>query len=384
MNASDLRIALISGNYHMVRDGPTQALNRLVGYLLSKGAKMRVFAPTVEHPQVEPTGELVPVPSFALPGRKEYRFPLGLYGKAWRKFAEFEPNMIHVASPDFAARQAAKWGRDHHVPVLASVHTRFETYPRYYGMGFTEGIVERWLKTYYRRADALMAPAETMRQVLLEQGMHDEIGIWSRGVDRTLFNPARRSLEWRRSLGIGDEEVAIGFIGRIVMEKGLDAFSDTIAELNRRGVPHRVLVIGDGPARAWFAGRLPGNAVFAGLLHPPEIGMAVASMDVLLNPSVTEAFGNVTLEAMACGVPVAAARATGADFLVKDGVTGALVEPNSVQGFADVLQAYVEQPKLRAKHGAAGEKRSLEFDWDRINQGMLETYLRLVRQRAGK
>ncbi|MBO9603724.1 MAG: glycosyltransferase family 1 protein [Novosphingobium sp.] len=384
MLASDLRIALITGNYHMVRDGPTQALNRLVGYLLRQGAKVRIFAPTTRHPQVEPTGDLVIVPSIAIPGRSEYQFPLGLYGNAWNKFAEFEPNMIHVASPDFAARQAAKWGRDHGVPVLATVHTRFETYPAYYGAPFLRPPVERWLRTFYRRADALMAPAESMRQVLFEQGMSAEIGIWARGVDRELFNPARRSLEWRRRHGIADDEVAIGFLGRVVMEKGLDVFANTIALMEKRKVKFRVLVIGDGPARPWFEGKLPADTAFSGVLHPPEIGTAVASMDVLFNPSATETFGNVTLEAMACGHPVVAAQATGSDSLVVDGVTGALIKPNSIRDFARTLQAYVEQPELRAAHGAAGERRSLEFDWDRINQGMLDTYLRLVGQRRAQ
>lgn len=382
MDVSELRIALMSGNYDMVRDGPTQALNRLVGYLLHKGAKVRIFAPTVPNPQVQATGDLVSLPSVSIPGRSEYQFPYGLYGNARRKFDEFKPNMIHVASPDFAARQAAKWGRDHNVPVLASVHTRFETYPRYYHARFLEPTIERWLKTYYRRADALMAPAETMREVLLEQGMHDEIGIWARGVDRSLFSPAARSLEWRRSLGIGDDEVAIGFLGRIVMEKGLDVFANTIALLEKRKVKHRVLVIGDGPARPWFENRLPKDAVLTGVLHPPEIGTAVASMDVLFNPSATETFGNVTLEAMACGHPVVAAQATGSDDLVLDGVSGVLVRPKSIRDFARALQAYVEQPELRAAHGRAGEERSLDFDWDRINQGMLDTYLKLVRQRS--
>jgi len=375
---------MLTGNYNMVRDGPTQALNRLVGYLLAKGAQVRVFAPTVEHPQVEPTGDLVSLPSVAIPGRSEYRFAVGLYGNAWHKFAEFDPNLIHVASPDFAARQAAKWGRDHDLPVLATVHTRFETYPRYYHAAFMEPTIERWLKTYYRRADALMAPAETMRQVLLEQGMHDEIGIWARGVDRELFNPGRRSLEWRRGHGIGDDEVMIGFLGRVVMEKGLDVFADTIAVLKKRKAKFRVLVIGDGPARPFFEGRLPDDTVFTGVLHPPEIGTAVAGMDVLFNPSSTETFGNVTLEAMACGHPVVAAQATGSDDLVTDGVTGALVKPKSVKDFARALLAYVEQPELRAAHGKAGERRSLEFDWDRINQGMLDTYLRLAKQRCRK
>src|SRR3546814_12665446 len=102
---------------------------------------------------------------------------------------------------------------------------------------------------------------------------------------------------------------------RSVMEKGLDVFSDSIDRLTASGVRHRVLVVGDGPAREWFQNRLP-SGVFAGFQMGPDLGRAVASMDILFNPSVTETFGNVTLEAMACNLPVVAAKATGSESLV--------------------------------------------------------------------
>lgn len=380
MDVSDLRVALISGNYNMVRDGPTQALGRLVQHLLDHGAAVRIFAPTVENPQVEQPGEIVSIPSLAIPGRGEYRIPLGLVGDAKRAFEGFRPNVVHVASPDRAARQAAKWARERGVPVLASVHTRFETYPQYYHLGFMEPVVEAWLRKLYRRCDALVAPSDGMVEVLRQQRMHRDIGIWSRGVERRIFNSGVRDLALRRGLGIGDEEVAIGFLGRVVMEKGLPEFADTMAELTARRVPHKVLVLGDGPARDWFADRVP-EARFAGYLKGAELGRWVAGMDVFFNPSITETFGNVTLEAMACGVPVVAARATGSTTLVKHDETGTLVEPGNISAFADALQRYVEDPALRAAHGAAGEARSELFDWDQINRGMAETYLRLVTAR---
>ena len=119
--------------------------------------------------------------------------------------------------------------------MLASVHTRFETYPRYYKLGFIEPVVEAWLRGLYRRCDALVTPSPSMIEVLREQRMNDDIGLWSRGVERAVFNPQRRSAEWRRQLGFGDDEVVIGFLGRLVMEKGLDVFAETIAELEKRG-----------------------------------------------------------------------------------------------------------------------------------------------------
>ena len=381
MQTSDLRIALFSGNYNMVRDGPTQALNRLVGYLLAQGAAVKIFAPTVDEPQVAHVGDLVPLPSFAIPSRSEYRIALGLPGRVRRELAAFAPNVVHVSSPDVSAHRAVSWARRRGLPVLASVHTRFDTYPRYYNLAWLEPAVTAMLRRLYRRCDALVAPSESMAQVLRDQRMGYDIGIWSRGVDRDLLNPGRRDMAWRHGLGISDDEVVIGLFSRLVMEKGLDVFSDAVDELRQRAIAHRVLIVGEGPARAWFETRLP-DAVFTGLLVGPDLARAVASMDVLLFPSVTETFGNVTLEAMACGLPVVAAAATGSESLVDDRVSGRLIRPGAVHQFAEAVRGYIEQPDLRAAHGAAGLARSLEFGWDRINQTVADTYLRLIRQKA--
>lgn len=252
-----LRVALFSGNYNYVRDGANQALNRLVGYLLRQGADVRVYAPKVEEPAFPATGTLVGVPSFAIPGRAEYRFPLALSPRVRRDLAAFDPHVVHVSSPDVVAHRAVSWARRRGLPILASVHTRFETYFRYYNMAWLEPVIEALMRRFYRRCDALVAPSESMAQVLRDQRMNYDIDIWSRGVDRDIFHPGARSLEWRRELGIADDEVVVGFLGRLVMEKGLDVFSDSIDQLARRGVRHRVLVVGEGPAHDWFAARLP-------------------------------------------------------------------------------------------------------------------------------
>ncbi|WP_397577810.1 glycosyltransferase family 4 protein [Sphingorhabdus sp.] len=383
MHTSDLRIALFSGNYNYVRDGANQALNRLVGYLLSQGASVRIYSPTVENPAFEATGDLVSVPSMAIPFRPEYRIPLSLSRSVRRDLEAFNPNIVHIASPDRVSRKAVKWAKKQNLPVLCSVHTRFETYFRYYNMSFIEPVVEAWIRRLYRKCDALVAPSESFAQVLRQQRMNYDIDIWSRGVDREIFNPGRRDMEWRRGLGISDDIPVIGFLGRLVMEKGLDVFSDTIDQLKRRNVPHQVLVIGDGPARAWFESRIP-DAKFAGFQVGADLGRAVASMDMFFNPSVTEAFGNVTLESMACGLPVVAAKATGSQSLVEDKVSGRLITPGAINQFADALQAYCVNTDLRAEHGNIGERRSLDYSWDAINQTVADTYLRLIRQRAAR
>ena len=380
MHIGDLRVALFSGNYNMTTDGANKALNRLVEFLQRQGATVRVYSPTSDTPAFEPQGTLVNVPSVAIPTRSEYRLPLRLSPENIADLEAFDPHVLHISSPDFAARAAVKWARGRGMPILASVHTRFDTYPRYYKLGFLEPPLKAFIRNLYQKCDALVTPSESMVEVLREEGMNDDISIWARGVDRTIFDPARRDMAWRQSQGIADGDVAIGFLGRLVLEKGLDVFADTVKELKKRGVPHKVMVIGDGPARGFFSENVP-DAVFVGFQGGTDLGRAVAGMDVLLNPSITETFGNVTLEAMASGVPVVAARATGSTSLVVDGETGRLVEPGNVPAFADAVQAYIEDASLRTAHGAAGEVRSRNYSWDAINGAVADVYLRLLAKR---
>lgn len=377
MQVNDLRIALFSGNYNYVRDGANQALNRLVDYLLRMGANVRIYSPTTQTPAFEPKGDLISIPSVAIPGREEYQFPLLIPPRIKNDLAQFSPNIVHTSSPDLVGHRAVTWARKNDLPILSSVHTRFDTYARYYGMAFLEPAMIMMLRRYYQRCNALVAPSESMAQILRDQNMNDDVSIWSRGVDRNIFDPSKRSNAWRQSLGIADDDIVIGFLGRLVMEKGLDIFAQTIAALETKGVKYKLLIIGKGPAQDWFEKQLP-DAIFAGFQGGQDLGHAVASMDILFNPSITETFGNVTLEAMASAIPVVAARASGSTSLVHDGETGLLSTPGSSEEFANNLLYYIENTMIRQKHGAAGELASRSYAWDRINQSVADTYLRII------
>ncbi len=378
MQPSDIRVAIFSGNYNYVRDGANQALNKLARHLLDAGVTLRVYSPTVARPAFEPTGDLVDVPALALPlGRDEYRLGLGLSGGVRRDLAAFAPNLVHVAAPEITGHRAVSWARRNGIATVASLHTRFETYARYYRLGMLEPLMIGLSKRFYNRVDRVLVPSPSMGEVLRGWGVTTPISIWSRGIDHARFNPARRDPAWRRSLGIGDDDVAVSFLGRLVLEKGLGIFADVIAELKRRGVPHKVLVIGDGPARGWFTERVP-EAIFTGFQSGDDLGRAVAGMDVFFMPSVTETFGNVTTEAMAAGVAVVAARATGAVDLVQQGVTGFLVPPTDIRAYADAIQQLVEDPALRRSAGEAGHRAAQRYVWESANQAALEAYLEVL------
>jgi phosphatidylinositol alpha 1,6-mannosyltransferase len=385
VQTSDLRVALFSGNYNYVRDGANQALNRLVEYLLRQGVAVRVYSPTVKTPAFPPTGDLVDVPAIPIPGRSEYRVPVAVPARVRRDLEQFAPNIVHVSSPDIVGHRAVTWARRHKIAAVASVHTRFDTYLAYYHLQSLEPLARNILRRFYHRCEVVLAPAQSTAAILRVQRMNRDIAIWGRGVDREQFSPERRDMAWRRSLGIADDEMVIAFLGRIVMEKGLDVFADAVHAFATFGLPHHVLVIGDGPARPWFEEQLP-QGVFLGQLTGDDLARALASADVLLNPSITEAFGNVTLEAMASALPVVAADATGATNLVRSGITGTLVDGTEPDEFADALAAYVRDPELRCRHGEAGLEAAKSMDWDTINSAVIRAYKHAIvkRQRLAR
>jgi glycosyltransferase involved in cell wall biosynthesis len=380
VQASDLRVALFSGNYNYVRDGANQALNRLVDYLLRQGVNVRVYSPTVENPAFPATGDVVDIPAMPIPGRSEYRLPLSLPARVRRDLEKFNPNVVHISSPDIVGHRAVTWARRHKIAAVASVHTRFDTYLAYYHLQALEPLARGIMRRLYRRCEVVMAPAESVAAVLRAQRMNRDITIWGRGVDREQFNPQRRDMEWRRSHGIADDEMVIAFLGRVVMEKGLDVFADAIHAFATFGLNHRVLVIGEGPARPWFEQQLP-DAIFIGQQTGNDLARALASADVFLNPSITEAFGNVTLEAMACALPVIAAEATGATNLVRQGITGTLVDGTDPDEFAEALAAYAKDPELRRRQGEAGFEVAQRMDWDSTNSAVIRAYKHAIIKR---
>jgi phosphatidylinositol alpha 1,6-mannosyltransferase len=373
-SAEGLRLALFSGNYNYTRDGSNQALNRLAAYMISAGAQVRVYSPTTDTPAFEPAGELVSAPSVAVPGRGEYRLALGLTRALRADLAEFQPTVVHLSAPDLLGSQAGRWGRKHGLPVVASLHTRFETYLSYYGLDWLRPSAERYLDRFYRGCDRVLAPNVPIADLLREQGMGERVRVWGRGVERERFSPARRDNAWRQAQGIGDNEIAVAFLGRLVMEKGLDVLSETLVRL--RGQPIRPLIIGEGPARAFLEERLP-EAIFTGHLDGEALGRAVSSADILFNPSLTEAFGNASLEGMAAGLAVVCPRAPSTSALIVDGQDGVLTPRADAEAYAAAIQSLIAEPMRRVRLGRTARQSSARYDWNTICASVLDVYREL-------
>jgi glycosyltransferase involved in cell wall biosynthesis len=172
---------------------------------------------------------------------------------------------------------------------------------------------------------------------------------------------------------VNDKEVLVSFVGRLVWEKGLRVFVDVIEGLRERGIPHRSMIVGTGPALSELIEKLP-QTVFTGYLEGPSLARAYASSDVFLFPSDTETFGNVTLEAMASGLPAVCADATGSRTLVEHGESGLLVPPGNARAFQEAVVHLLENARLRRQMGTRALQRAHKYDWDAVLSKMVDYY----------
>ena len=373
MNIRGLRIALFTGAYNHIADGVSLTLNRLVAFLETEGATVLVFAPTIPNPPLKHAGTLVPVPSISAPGRPEYRISLGLSQDAINSLTAFDPHLFHVATPDLLGFAALRRARRSGKPIVASYHTHFASYLAYYRLGFLEGGIWRYLRWFYSQCRQIYVPTSSMISVLEAHGIDRNLRLWPRGVESDLFNPSRRSLEWRRARGIGDGEIVILFVSRLVTEKGLDVVQDVIRGLDRRGIPHRCVIVGEGPERARLEASLP-EAIFEGHRSGEQLATAYASSDIFLFPSDTETFGNVTLEALASGLPAVVANATGSNALVTDAVNGFLAPPRDSKAFQERVEELVLDNQLRSRMSSAARAGAEHFEWNRILSQIVTYY----------
>ncbi|MDZ7715865.1 MAG: glycosyltransferase family 1 protein [Balneolaceae bacterium] len=369
---SELRVAIFTGNYNHIRDGVSLTLNRLVGFLEEKGVPVIVFGPTVDEPAFEHNGELVSVPSMRMPvsGRSEYRVTTGFPKQAQQRLHEFDPTLVHLATPDVLGFRAMRWAQKRNIQIVSSYHTHFTSYLEYYNLDMLKQLGWKYLVWFYSQCKHVYVPSPSMAEELNKQGINEGIRIWARGVYTDRFNPDKRDMEWRRSIGYKDDDKVVTFVSRLVWEKELQTFVDAVKKL---GDAIRPMIVGDGPARKELEHMLP-EAHFTGFITGHELYRAYASSDIFFFPSASETFGNVTLEAMSSGLPCVVADATGSRSLVESGINGYLAPPRDTEEFARCIKKIVMDENLREKMAKAARQKALSYSWENVNQKLLDNY----------
>ncbi len=379
MSQKELRIAIFTGNYNHIRDGVSLTLNRLVEFLESKNIPVLVFGPTADEPAFEHIGDFIAAPSIPMPGRPEYRVTIGFPEEVQRRLRDFAPTLIHIATPDLLGFRAMRFAQSNNLQIVASYHTHFTSYLKYYNMDMLEILGWKYLVWFYSQCKHIYVPTSSMADELAEKGIRDGLRIWARGVETDLFNPKKRDMEWRRSNGIADDQLVVTFVSRLVWEKDLQTVVDTLRKVTSMNSSVKPMIVGDGPAKKELEQLVP-NGFFTGFLMGEDLARAYASSDIFFFPSDTETFGNVTLEAMSSGVPAVVADATGSKSLIENGVNGYLGTPKKTREFADLIIKLADDANTRALMADATRQKALAYSWETINNGLLDQYREALNQ----
>ncbi|HMS81426.1 MAG TPA: glycosyltransferase family 1 protein, partial [Burkholderiaceae bacterium] len=274
------------------------------------------------------------------------------------------PDVVHVATEGPLGWSALRVARHLMLPVTSDFRTNFHTYADHYGVGWLRAPVAADLRRFHNRADATTVPTEALRCELERQGFR-RLSVIARGVDRGLFDPARRDRALRASWGAGDADLVVATVGRLAPEKNRDTLRKAFEGV-RGAVPgSELLLVGDGPLRARLQEAWP-DALFAGIRRGEDLAAHYASADLFVFPSLTETFGNVTAEAMASGLPVVAYDYAAASSLIEHGVDGHRVPFGDFARFVMSTVELAMDPDRRRRMGERARAASSNWAWDAI------------------
>ena len=308
---------------------------------------------------------LPPEFSFALPTYEhiELRFPSVLH--VLERVERARPDVIHVATPGPVGLCGLLAGKLLGIPLVGSYHTELGPYAlhltRDLVLAEAMGMYVDW---FYRCCDTVLAPASSVARALVERGVTRQEKVWSRGVDTDHFTPLRRRSRVREQ-HLGDGALLLLSVGRVSPEKRLDVLLEAYGRARAEVNSLRLVIVGDGPARAELESRSPAGVRFVGELNGAALADLYASADVFCFPSTTDTFGQVLLEAGASALPVVAAAAGGALDLVRPGVTGLLTPPDDAASFAAAIVQLASSASLRRRMAAEGRNTALERTWKR-------------------
>ncbi len=324
LSRSRPRLALVTDAWHPQTNGVVNTLSRLVVHLETAGVDVLVLSPQ-EH-------RTVPFPSY--PEVRVSRDPW----KAIPRLREFQPDFVHIATEGPLGLWVRWWMRRRNLAFTTSFHTRFPEYlstripvPLEWGYRF-----ERW---FHGEAERTLVGTETLIRELRARRVGQNLVLWPRGVDADLFQPAKR----RPDLYPYPGPIWL-YVGRVAVEKSLEDFL-------RLDLPGTKVVVGDGPARSALQARYS-NAIWRGYRYGEELAEHYASADYFVFPSRTETFGNVILEAMSSGLPVAAVPSPGPSDLIRTGENGAIA--------ADLLESCQRAQKCSP---AIARATALRYSW---------------------
>jgi glycosyltransferase involved in cell wall biosynthesis len=367
-----LHIAIVTETYPPEVNGVAMTLGRMVQGLLARGHRVSLTRPRQHAGDMPPASAMETttlVRGLPIPGYAGLKFGLPaarLFRRQWR--AE-RPDVVQVVTEGPLGASAIGAARDLGIPVVSEFHTNFHAYSRHYGFAWLEDLVALHLRRLHNRSRMTLVPSHQLGVDLVRRGYRG-IRVVARGVDTRLFNPARRSDALRSAWKVAADDLVVAHVGRLAPEKNLPLVLSTFEAIQRFAPRARLLLVGDGPLRKKLAQTHPQH-IFAGMRHGEDLATHYASADLFLFPSMTETYGNVTLEALASGLPVVAYRMAAAAELIRHGDNGMLAAPGASDQFVRAALDLVTRPGARRRAAGAAPHSVAMLDWDLIHDRLV-------------
>jgi glycosyltransferase involved in cell wall biosynthesis len=379
-----MRIAIITENFLPKLDGVTRTLVRLLDHLQSSGHHALLLGP--ESGMDNYAGaEVIGTAGLPLPFYPELKFnffrPLFM-----RRLNEFLPDIIHLVDPVILGATGLAAGHLLHKPIVSSYHTNLAAYCEHFGFPLLKEPMWTYNRFIHNQCAMTFCPSPSTAAMLRLQGF-EHLRIWPRGVDTTLYSPGCRRSEvrevWLKDRTQPESKTVLLYVGRVSWEKNLNLLIQVYQQMDH-GNCHLVIV-GDGPAFAEVQQKLSGLPVtFTGYLSGEPLASAYASADIFAFPSTTETFGQVVLEAMASGLPVAGVLSEGVCDLVNHGQTGFLLndqhmsEEKKLEGYRSQIDRLVTDNQLRAVMSNIARLEAQKRSWLDAMECLIQGYCEVI------
>jgi glycosyltransferase involved in cell wall biosynthesis len=357
-------------------DGVTRVLYNLIDEINKTKEIVPLFISAIVPPANEQPVEMFHVPSFAFPSYKDYR--VAWPGKIFfeEKLADFNPDLIHINSPCPLGASAVKYGIVNNIPMVATYHTHFPSYAKYYKVKALETLGWKYLRNLYNKCQTVYVPSLPVLEELKDHGFKT-VEFLPHGVDTKIFNSDAKSDNWKRNLGI-ENKYALLFAGRLVWEKGLITLVETYKLLIAQRTDVKFVLAGEGPLKDKLKSLMP-DALFLGQQSVKDLAVSFASSDVFVFPSTTETFGNVTIESMATGLPPICVKEGGAYGIIKDGKTGFIAEPRNAADIATKINTLLNNRELRENMSLNALQFARTQSWESIFERLFQSYRSIIR-----
>ncbi len=378
-NRRHMRIAVVTETYPPEINGVAMTLGRLVSAMLARGHQIQLIRPRQNQAESPvSTQQLEEVLQLGLTIPRYDGLKMGLPAKRalLQRWTKNRPDLVHIATEGPLGWSALAAALKLRIPVATDFHTNFHSYSKHYGIGWLKKPIIAYLRKFHNKAQCTMVPTEGLRTELTACGYRNLLVV-QRGVDTQLFNPSRRSQDLRRHWGAQPADPVALYVGRLAPEKNLGLVAASFNAMKQINPATRLVMVGDGPERTALQKQHP-DIIFAGARRDEDLAAHYASGDIFLFPSLTETYGNVTMEAMASGLAVVAYNYAAAAQHVRHGHSGMLAEFDDASTFSHMAAELAHNPGLTAHLRATAVDSAAALDWEHIYQQFESILLQLV------